>query len=319
MGHGWRLAWLGWPVVVCACGPTVGVETGGGAGSSEDSTTGGADSVGPSTGATASTTVATSDPTQGASEGITPPDETTTEWMDESTGVAEGGTFLVIPDGGGYPCSTFSVCDVWAQDCPEGEKCVITDGDGTADLEGCVFPSCVPLDPNPVPTGSPCTMPDGPWSGVDDCDIGAFCWDVDPVTLEGTCVASCMGSEANPLCDGGLTCVIDFASWITVCVPGCDPLAPACGEGGTCGVTNGAPPVCLPTSLGVPATQAAACNHTIGCGDGFACMAANTVAGCEDPSSCCTAICDPAAPVCDASVPVCTALVGVENIGACTV
>jgi hypothetical protein len=246
--------------------------------------------------------------------------EETTEWIDESSGSADSGTFIVDPDWGGL-CSTLSVCDLWAQDCPEGSKCVAKDGDGDGDgdLEGCAYPSCEELSPDPLPRGSTCTMPDGPWSGADECEIGDFCWGVDPETLEGVCVSNCGGSEANPLCDDGLTCFMGWSGLVTACIRGCDALAPECATGTSCTTKDGDASVCLPDVFGVPATQAAGCDYSVGCGEGFGCVLAAQVADCEDAGSCCTALCDPAAPVCDASVPVCTPLEHDPSVGVCTI
>lgn len=296
------------------CGPAV-VSDSGGAGETD---TGGPATGDVSTGST-STTTTTEPGTVGTSVGTsigTSADETTTSDEESSS---EGSPFIVAPDGGGVACSVLLICDVWAQDCPDGEKCVVYDGDGAPYLEGCVSLRCSPLHRDAAQPGETCTIEDGPWSGFDNCEIGSYCWDVDPDSLEGTCVANCQGSEANPVCAGGLTCFHGYDGNITACVSGCDALAPACADGSTCVTAQSGPSVCLPESLEIPAEQAIACDHSLGCGEGFACVVAAQVAGCEDPGSCCTALCDPAAPACDASVPVCTPLADDPTVGACTI
>ncbi len=180
---------------------------------------------------------------------------------------------------GATSCFATSYCDVWAQDCAAGEKCVAWSADGDADLGGCVLTRCSALAADPVAIGGVCEVETGPWSGADDCEIGAYCWDVDPVTLEGVCVSNCNGSEANPVCPDDLRCFVGYGGWLTACVPDCDPGAPACAVGSACVTTVGAASVCLPSSLGIPGAQAQACDHSVGCGDGFACMAADAVAG----------------------------------------
>lgn len=311
-----RVAGLAWVVVVgLGCGPSVG----GGSDTANGDASGETTSVtSASTTVSSSTTVAE---TSGGSVGTvsTDGDDVTTHASDESTSWADTGSWLYEPDGGGTACFATSYCDVWAQDCPEGEKCTAWSADGDHDIEGCVLTRCAELAADPVPLGGTCTVEHGPWSGLDDCDVGAYCWDVDPATLEGVCIANCQGSEANPLCDEGLECFIGYGGWVTACLRGCDPLAPVCGDDGTCTTRDGDPSVCLPNSLAVPAAQAAGCDHTVGCGAGFVCMAADRVAGCEDPSSCCTAVCDPAMPTCAETDPVCTPLAGNASAGACTI
>jgi hypothetical protein len=245
-------------------------------------------------------------------------DGTSTEGDGTSTSET-GSSYIIDPDGGGTACFAQSYCDVWAQDCPEGEKCLVWSADGDGDLDGCVLSRCSPIAADPVAVGGACEIETGPWSGVDDCDIGAYCWDVDPVTLRGVCVGNCFGNEANPLCTEGLLCFVGYNGWLTACVPGCDPLAPACPPGSACATGDGGASVCLPSSLGIPVAQAEACDHASGCGDGFACMAKDAVPGCADPASCCTALCDPEAPACGRETPVCTPLAGADGVGGCTV
>ncbi len=297
-------------VLGLGCGPAA---TGESAEAGETGTPGSTTSDAPTSsttepGTTAGTSVGTSIGTSA--------EETTTS-DDESSSSASVG-FLVDPDGGGTACFATSYCDVWGQDCPEGEKCIAWSADGDHDLAGCVLTRCAVLAPDPVPPGGTCTVEVGPWSGLDDCDVGAYCWGVDPVTLEGLCISNCGGSEANPVCPDELECFIGYGGWITACVRGCDALVPTCGDAATCTTTDGDPSVCLPSSFGVATGQAVGCDHTVGCGEGFACVATDRVAGCEDPSSCCTALCDPEAPTCDVATPVCTPLAGAETVGACT-
>lgn len=44
---------------------------------------------------------------------------------------------------------------------------------------------CVPIARNPDQPGEPCTVVESNVSGIDSCDQGAMCWDVDNNTLEG--------------------------------------------------------------------------------------------------------------------------------------
>jgi hypothetical protein len=106
-------------------------------------------------------------------------------------------------------------CDLWGQDCPDGDKCnALSDDNDVYD-----HTQCVPIARDPVDIGEPCTVEDYELSGIDDCAFGAQCLEVDPETLTGVCRALCTGSEANPSCeDPELTCVMNehFYGW---CVP----------------------------------------------------------------------------------------------------
>ncbi len=246
----------------------------------------------------------------------------TTTAADSSSGDASESSsgFVMVPDQGPTACLSLSLCDIWAQDCPEGDKCVPWVADGSGDpTSSCLSTRCTELTPDPVAPGGTCTVQEGPWSGFDDCDVGSFCWGVDPVTLEGTCAAVCSGSEADPVCGDGEVCFQGFGGLIVACTPGCDPLAPTCDAGSVCATTDGAASACVPGDFDAPAEQGAPCDHRLGCGDGFACMAADVVSGCADPASCCTAVCDVEASACAGETPVCTPLAGGSGAGACTV
>ncbi len=58
-------------------------------------------------------------------------------------------------------------CDVWTQDCPEGQKCMPWANDGNTTWNAT---KCSPVDPNPGQPGDSCISEDFGYSGVDDCD-----------------------------------------------------------------------------------------------------------------------------------------------------
>lgn len=116
-------------------------------------------------------------------------------------------------DGGDTPFA----CDIWAQDCPQDEKCMPWADDG-----GDVWNAtrCTPLDPSPAQNGDVCTVVGGIASGVDDCDISSMCWNVDVDTGLGVCVAFCIGSQQNPICEDPATvCTIDGSGALILCLP----------------------------------------------------------------------------------------------------
>jgi hypothetical protein len=241
----------------------------------------------------------------------------TTSVDDESS---EGSPFIIAPDGG--VCFTHCTeCDVWSQDCPEGTKCAPWANDG-GDQWNATY--CRELDRSPAQPGESCTIAGEPASGDDDCDTASMCWDVDSQTGEGTCVPFCGGSEANPVCEGDTSCWIANDGVLILCLPTCDPLVPVCGDGLSC-VADGDTFFCLPSER-VEQEYDAACEEWLGCGTGLVCAGAGATPECD--ASCCTALCDLAAPVCpdegagQACVPYFepgSEPPGLENVGVCLI
>jgi hypothetical protein len=139
-----------------------------------------------------------------------------------------GEPFLQNPDGGGIA----NECDLWAQDCPVGHKCMPWANDGGLQWNAT---KCVELVKNPGVPGDPCTVDGSGISGLDDCDATSMCWDVDVETGMGVCAPFCAGSEAAPVCeDPQSSCVIANGGAIILCLALCDPLLQDCGEGDGC-------------------------------------------------------------------------------------
>ncbi len=297
MGDTPPMPWLRSATVLflTACGTNAPV----GDGSSSTASTGGG-----STGASASgSTGGTVD-----SSGPSSSDDT----VDPTVGTT---TFGMHPDGG----CTISQCDVWAQDCPRGEKCVPWSANGDGTFGGCSDARCSEVTARPHLAGEPCTAQDGPWSGVDDCELGAYCWAVDVATGAGVCVQQCGGTEDEPACsDPDLTCYAMHGTSVTACVPSCDPLAPSCAAGTACTLSTGSDfgPLCLAVDLGVVETVGSPCDLRVGCGDGLACLPAEAVADC-DGAGCCATLCELSEQTCPADT-ACTALQAAPmGVGAC--
>ena len=166
-------------------------------------------------------------------------DAASTGAVDMTTGDAEGESseggdssggedviFIVPTDGGP---GVFD-CDLWAQDCPTGEKCMpYASSGGTWDGA-----RCSPITGSGQP-GDDCTVEGNGASGLDDCDIGSMCWDVDPETNQGNCIALCTGATDNPLCeDPDTTCVQANGGALNICLPICQPLLQNCPDGNAC-------------------------------------------------------------------------------------
>ena len=293
------------------CAPAVTGDDGAHGGSE---TTGGSSTTDPTTDPTPVTTSSstTSDdafPTTDGSES-----GTADEGPDE-TGDFPGGFYAGPPPDGGN--DDFG-CDLFEQDCPEGEKCMPWANDG-----GPVWNAtrCSPVLDDPAGIGEPCLVEGSFVSGLDDCGLQSMCFGVDPDTNIGQCVPLCTGDWSEPLCDPGQVCTPVGDLPIPLCAESCNPLAFDCTDGNLCtpaGDTFG----CLPPSSS--AGQGDPCEVVTACDPGHACIDDSLLPECEG-SSCCSSLCDLSAPTCpdgltcvewyrDGEAPE-----GFEDLGACIV
>ena len=230
------------------------------------------------------------DPTA-ASMTTSPPPVTVTETATSDTSETEpdtlGCNFLCPPD------VIIAECDVWDQDCPEGEKCAPWANDGGTSWNSL---QCVPIQNDPGQPGDPCTVEGSGVSGHDTCDVASMCWNVDPETNEGVCAAFCQGSESNPVCDDPTTsCVIANDGVLILCLPNCDPLLQNCPDGQACypGDTQF---VCVPDASGPDlGAYGDPCEFTNACDPGLLCVGAAAVPECTS-AECCSEFCDLDAP-----------------------
>jgi hypothetical protein len=248
--------------------------------------------------------------------------------FDESSGNADDFTggcgFLCDPDGGGVNIE----CDVWAQDCSEGQKCMPWANDGGSSWNAT---KCSPLDPNPAQPGDACAVEGSGVSGIDDCDVSSMCWDVDPETNMGTCIAFCSGSEANPVCeDPSTTCAIANEGVLILCLPNCDPLLQDCIEGQACYPIDD-DFACAPDASAEMGVFGNACEFINACDPGLFCANPDAVPNCAG-GGCCSTFCDLSDPDGSAACPgaaggqECVAWYeegqvppGYENVGACAI
>jgi Ca-activated chloride channel family protein len=142
--------------------------------------------------------------------------------------------FITMSDGGG---GVSFECDLFAQDCMEGEKCMPWANDG-GPLHNAT--RCSPVDPDPGQAGEPCSVEGSGVSGIDDCALGSMCWDVD-AQGEGTCVAMCGGSAEAPLCDSGFWCYQGNDGALSLCLEDA-----VCEDDGVCQCMCAADPNCEP-------------------------------------------------------------------------
>lgn len=280
-------------VVLTACGPTLSVETGGSTGdastgegsNSASSATSAIPSTGGPTGAVTTSSATTDNPTLPVTTATvtTMPDSTGSETSGSTTDMT-GNDFILTPDGGGGSIE----CSQWDQDCPPGQKCTAWANDGGNAWNAT---KCVPVVGDPDAVGEPCTVMGSGVSGIDTCDVGAMCWDVDSKTNSGTCRAFCSGSESNPQCAPDHYCTLTAEGVLTICIPNCDPLAQDCGEGQGCyGISDTF--VCAPDASGKDGNFGESCEFINGCTAGLICGPQGSVPGCEDGGGCCTSYCD---------------------------
>ena len=213
---------------------------------------------------------------------------------------------------------TVSECDPFAQDCPEGEKCVpygSTGGNWDAN-------KCVPVMGDGA-AGDACTY-GGVVEATDDCDEDTHCWDVmdvDGMNI-GVCTPFCQGTADDPLCElEGTQCLIVNEGSVTMCISTCDPLLQDCGEGLACFLSDNEF-FCVFTTQDIPTWEP--CGFINDCAGGTACVVADLVPDCQG-SACCAPFCDIEDPMsCSEFELDCLPLFeepippGYENIGICS-
>lgn len=235
-------------------------------------------------------------------------------------GFETGVVFIMDPEvGAGMDC------DPWLQNCPVGEKCNPWDNSGGGSWNA---NACFPVDPFPVGVGDVCQVVGSGTTGIDNCEAGAMCWDVDAATNEGTCVALCTGSPAAPMCAAGSSCVITNGGVLTLCLPGCDPLLQDCAAGQGCYLV-GADFICAPDASGGQGVDGDGCEFINVCDPGLMCVDSSAVQGCGGGiAGCCSPLCDVTEPVdpCPAGLEECVpvyglgmAPLGYEDVGVCSI
>jgi hypothetical protein len=221
--------------------------------------------------------------------------------------------YLNPPDSG-----SSSECSQWLEDCPAGEKCMPYANDGGNAPNAM---RCSPIAANPGQPGDPCPMEGSPVSGIDDCDLHSLCWDVENDTLEGTCVAMCIGTEGAPACgNADRVCSIDGSGLYSLCLPACDPLMQDCGPLRGCYPAASAF-VCAPDASGDGGGPFMGCEFINACDAGTMCSQSPE---CEaDVQACCVPYCSlssPDCPVTTTCIPVFQpgdAPIGMTDVGFC--
>jgi hypothetical protein len=212
-------------------------------------------------------------------------------------------------------------CDVFLQDCPDGQKCVPCSLSG----QGWDAWRCAPIDPVGKGIGAACTVT----GCADDCDARSVCTFAYPTNDgDGVCMGLCNGDVQDPGCDDPEAVCLLAGNFVdSICSLPCDPLSPVCPDGlgcrffryvFTCNDGDGLPygADCQEVSDGV-------------CGSGLVCTQ-GSAPGCA-PGSCCTVACDQNDSMADQGCPDYMAgqtckpfqpngepVPGAENIGVCS-
>ena len=246
------------------------------------------DSAGTTTAGDEGNTTGGVDPSSPTNEGPTgsptgsPTSNPTTGTPDETEGAsATEATFIINPDGGG------ATCDVFAQDCPDGQKCTAWASDGGSSWNAT---KCVPVTGDKVP-GDECTTEGGGVSGNDNCEKGAMCWDVGEENI-GICVELCKGNEEAPTCgQQGFVCSIANEGVLNLCLPGCDPLLQDCAGDDVCIPVNDAFS-CVLDASGDEGQAFDPCEFANACDPGLICAGSASANECDPMSSgCCVPMC----------------------------
>lgn len=225
-----------------------------------------------------------------------------------------GSGFIMDPDGG---LVTYE-CSLYEQDCESGEKCNVWANDGGNSWNAT---KCVAVDPDPQLIGEECEAEGSGVSGIDNCERGAFCWDVDPEG-SGMCVSYCQGSEEQPTCDDPRMFPAAGKEFC-ICLERCEPLMQDCPAGCAC-YSTGDRFQCVPDASGPDdGGFGDPCEFANSCDPGLNCTNPSFL-DCEGASGCCTSFCDLSKPdqcpqghECQSAFAEGQALPGYEDVGLC--
>jgi hypothetical protein len=229
------------------------------------------------------------DDTSSSSDSLDSADDDET---DDETDTSDDGMVFVPEDEFPTLCSLdeLSVCDEFAQDCPEGEKCV------PFHIDDCSFQRCETITGDKL-AGEPCSVGE---MGGDDCGVDSWCY---PGTFNleapAVCIPFCQGTPDESSCpEPTEVCVYDFVEYHGPlgCRPICDPLMPeGCNAVERCTLSHDGQSdfACV---LGGAVADGEVCDHHQQCDSGL-CVLDESLLECAG-ESCCSPWCDLMAPNC---------------------
>ena len=253
----------------------------------------------------------------GGSSGVAESSSSVGATSTSSTGVADGSSGGSSSTGVELP----EDCDPFAQDCPAGFKCAPISSDGSPTWDDTL---CVPVVDEPVGFGEACTMEKNPFSGLDDCGVGAMCLVDDQDALSGECIELCGGTPAEPTCEqADASCLISATGALAPCLLSCNPLEDDCDADERC-IPGGDSFICTTDASGKAGALGDTCEFPSACDPGLGCFTPTPVV-CDEPEGvgCCLPYCSLAAPDCPDGL-ACTpfwmegdAPEGFEDVGIC--
>ncbi|HWB79448.1 MAG TPA: hypothetical protein VG755_31010 [Nannocystaceae bacterium] len=238
------------------------------------------------------TSTSTSTSSTSSSGGTTPAEASST-----ADGSSSGSNIVIAPDGG-----VLTQCDVYADGCPDGEKCMPYASDGGLAQDAT---RCVPLADNPGFIDAPCTVQEWIASGLDDCGRGLFCVVYEPTELTGRCLSFCIEDpELDDLtcADPNARCVGPPDALPRLCATDCDPFGTTCPDGYGCYKVNDHF-VCLDDVSGPGGAYGDSCLFTNDCDPGMRCVVPDNFFECASTDGCCSPLCDTRDPDASAMCP----------------
>src|SRR5690606_9890820 len=143
---------------------------------------------------------------------------------------------------------------------------------------------CVPVARDPAGPGEPCTVMESAVSGLDDCEEGSICWNVDHDTSQGTCYAFCRhypeACDADPVgcCPAGY--YVHPHAILPLCWKQCDPFVQDCEGSGEACYPGGNTFQCTPDVSGDAGAIGDPCEYINTCDPGTYCGDPATFPGC---------------------------------------
>jgi hypothetical protein len=146
---------------------------------------------------------------------------------------------------------------------------------------------------DPAQLDEPCFIVGDAVSGIDNCDLGLYCWDVDPVTLEGECIGLCTGSSEAPMCTPGTTCSTSGEGVLNLCFRMCDPLIQDCPMDDDLCIPYTGGFLCVLDASGDEGQVGDPCMFANACDEGLYCIGAENDPACDQGvGNCCQPFCD---------------------------